>query len=52
MPGGLALYNSDKVKPSYDPPEGVQLCPLPVPELSAAYEKLPVMQNTVAVGAA
>ena len=51
MPGGLALYNSDKVEPSYDPPEGVQLCPLPVPELCAACKELPVMQNTVAVGA-
>ena len=51
MPGGLALYNSDKVEPSYDAPEGVQLCPLPVPELCAAYKELPVMQNTVAVGA-
>jgi len=30
----------------------VQLCPLPVPELTSAYEKLPIMQNTVAVGAA
>src|SRR5262249_16579794 len=51
LPGGLALYNSDKVEPSYNPPEGVQLCPLPVPELCAACKELPVMQNTVAVGA-
>ena len=29
----------------------MQLCPLPVPELTPAYEELPVMQNTVAVGA-
>ena len=49
--GGLALFNSDKVEPSYDPPAGVQLCPLPVPELTPAYKELPVMQNTVAVGA-
>jgi 2-oxoglutarate ferredoxin oxidoreductase subunit alpha len=49
--GAVALYNSAKLKPSYDPPDGVQLCPLPVPELSAAYKDLPVMQNTVAVGA-
>src|SRR5262245_56450756 len=49
--GGVALYNSAKLKPSYDPPDGVQVCPLPVPELSAAYKDLPVMQNTVAVGA-
>jgi 2-oxoglutarate ferredoxin oxidoreductase subunit alpha len=49
--GGAALYNSAKLKPSYEPPNGVQLCPLPVPELTAAYKELPVMQNTVAVGA-
>lgn len=50
-PGGLVLYNTAKVKPSYDPPKGVQLCPLPVPDLTPAYKELPVMQNTVAVGA-
>src|SRR4029453_13644326 len=50
-PGGLALYNSPKLKPRYEPPKGVQLCPLPVPELAPTYETLPVMQNTVAVGA-
>jgi 2-oxoglutarate ferredoxin oxidoreductase subunit alpha len=50
-PRGVALYNSAKVKPSYEPPKGVQLCPLPVPELAPSYKELPVMQNTVAVGA-
>jgi 2-oxoglutarate ferredoxin oxidoreductase subunit alpha len=50
-PGGVALYNSAKVKPSYEPPKGVHLCPLPVPELAPFYKDLPVMQNTVAVGA-
>jgi 2-oxoglutarate ferredoxin oxidoreductase subunit alpha len=49
--GGAALYNSAKIKPSYDASKGVQLCPLPVPELTPAYKELPVMQNTVAVGA-
>lgn len=49
--GGLVLYNAAKLKPRYEAPKGVQLCPLPVPELTSAYEKLPVMQNTVAVGA-
>jgi len=49
--GGAALYNSAKLKPSYAAPTGVQLCPLPVPELTPAYKDLPVMQNTVAVGA-
>ncbi|MGH9314567.1 MAG: 2-oxoacid:acceptor oxidoreductase subunit alpha [Vicinamibacterales bacterium] len=49
--GGVALYNGAKLRPGYEPPEGVQLCPLPVPELAPAYKELPVMQNTVAVGA-
>jgi 2-oxoglutarate ferredoxin oxidoreductase subunit alpha len=49
-PGGLALFNSGKVKPGRAP-AGVQLCPLPVADLTAAYKELPVMQNTVAVGA-
>ncbi len=49
--GGMALYNSAKLRPSYEPPAGVQLCPLPVPDLTPAYKQLPVMQNTVAVGA-
>jgi 2-oxoglutarate ferredoxin oxidoreductase subunit alpha len=49
--GGVALYNSAKLRPSYEPPKGVQLCPLPVPDLTPAYKDLPVMQNTVAVGA-
>jgi 2-oxoglutarate ferredoxin oxidoreductase subunit alpha len=50
-PGGVALYNAAKLKPSYQAPAGVQLCPLPVPELTPAYKELPVMQNIVAVGA-
>jgi 2-oxoglutarate ferredoxin oxidoreductase subunit alpha len=49
--GGIALYNSAKLRPGYEPPVGVQLCPLPVPDLTPAYKDLPVMQNTVAVGA-
>src|SRR6266851_4783501 len=51
VPGGAALFNSAKVKPSYQPAAGVHLCPLPVPELCPAAKDLPVMQNTVAVGA-
>jgi 2-oxoglutarate ferredoxin oxidoreductase subunit alpha len=50
--GGVALYNGAKLKPNYEPPAGVQLCPLPVLDLAPASKKLPVMQNTVAVGAA
>jgi 2-oxoglutarate ferredoxin oxidoreductase subunit alpha len=49
--GGLAVFNSAKVKPAYAPPAGARLCPLPVPELCPAAKDLPVMQNTVAVGA-
>jgi len=47
--GGLCVYNGDKVKPG-KAPEGVQLCPLPVFEL-AGKDALPIMQNTVALGA-
>ena len=50
-PGGVALYNASRLRPTYAPPSGVQLCPLPVPELTPAAKELPVMQNTVAVGA-
>lgn len=50
-PGGIALYNSARVRPAYAPPEGVHLCPLPVVELCAEAKEMPVMQNTVAVGA-
>jgi 2-oxoglutarate ferredoxin oxidoreductase subunit alpha len=49
--GGVALFNSHKLKPRYQPPPGVQLCPLPVPQLTTAYTDLPVLQNIVAVGA-
>src|SRR6516162_2448410 len=34
--GGLAVFNSAKVKPAYAPPAGARLCPLPVPELCPA----------------
>ena len=49
--GAVAVYNGAKLEPSYEPPPGVQLCPLPVPELAPGAARLPVMQNTVAVGA-
>jgi 2-oxoglutarate ferredoxin oxidoreductase subunit alpha len=49
--GGIAVFNSARVKPGAAP-AGVRLCPLPVPELTDAYKELPVMQNTVAIGAA
>ncbi len=47
--GAICIYNGDKVKPG-KAPEGVQLCPLPVFEL-AGKDALPIMQNTVALGA-
>ncbi|HTC20784.1 MAG TPA: 2-oxoacid:acceptor oxidoreductase family protein, partial [bacterium] len=47
--GGICVYNGDKVKAG-KAPEGVQLCPLPVFEL-AGKDALPIMQNTVALGA-
>ena len=47
--GGICVYNGDKVKPG-TAPAGVQLCPLPVFEL-AGKDALPIMQNTVALGA-
>lgn len=49
--GGIALFNAAKVKPPSSPPEGVHLCPLPVLDLCPEAKSLPVMQNTVAVGA-
>ena len=50
-PGGFCLYNSDpgKVKAG-TPPAGVQMCPLPISTL-VGKDALPIMQNTVAVGA-
>src|SRR5438105_1434614 len=38
--GGLAVFNSAKIKPGAAAP-GVRLCPLPVPELTPAYKELP-----------
>jgi 2-oxoglutarate ferredoxin oxidoreductase subunit alpha len=52
-PGGAVLFNSAKL--SCDPAlvrEGVRLVPIPVPELTKDLGRLlPVMQNTVALGA-
>jgi 2-oxoglutarate ferredoxin oxidoreductase subunit alpha len=49
LAGGICIYNNDKLKPEKAPP-GVQLCPLPIYELAGS-TALPVMQNTVAIGA-
>ncbi len=46
--GGRVVYNSDLVKPG-EAREGVQLCPIPVAEVTKSRNKL--AQNTVAVGA-
>ncbi len=48
-PGGMALYNSDDITPG-EMTDGVQLCPLPVKELTGA-TRSGLNQNTVAVGA-
>ena len=46
-PGATVVFNSDTIKPG-EAREGVQLCPIPVAELTKSRNKL--MQNTVAVG--
>src|SRR5438445_12146332 len=49
-PGAAVVYNGDTVKPGA-PADGVQLCPLPVSELTKN-SRNKVEQNTLAVGAA
>ena len=46
-PGATVVFNSDTIKPG-EAREGVQMCPIPVAELTKSRNKL--MQNTVAVG--
>ena len=48
-PGAAALYNSDTITPG-DASDGVQLCPLPVNELTGS-QRAGLNQNTVALGA-
>ena len=48
-PGGRVIFDSDKIKPS-ELPEGVQLCPMPIKELSNK-SRNKVIQNTIALGA-
>jgi 2-oxoglutarate ferredoxin oxidoreductase subunit alpha len=48
-PGAAVVYNGDNVKPGA-PADGVQLCPLPVSELTHN-SRNKVEQNTLAVGA-
>ena len=47
-PGTAVVYNGDSITPG-EAAEGVQLCPMPVAELTQSRNKL--IQNTVAVGA-
>ena len=46
--GGTVIFDSDKIKPG-EAAEGVQLCPMPVKELSNR-SRNKVIQNTVALG--
>ena len=48
-PGGRVIFDSDKIKPS-ELPEGVQLCPMPIKELSNK-SRNKVIQNTITLGA-
>ncbi len=48
-PGSAVIYNGDTIKPK-DRPEGVQLCPLPVNELSKG-SRSKLEQNTLALAA-
>jgi len=54
MPGGGAvIFNSDRTKvPPGVLKDGVAECGIPVGELTNPYGRLPIMQNTVAMGAA
>ena len=45
---GRVIYNSDKIEPG-ERPEGVQLCPIPITELSNK-SRNKVIQNTIALG--
>jgi 2-oxoglutarate ferredoxin oxidoreductase subunit alpha len=48
-PGSAVIYNGDTIKPK-DRPEGVQLCPLPVNDLSKG-SRSKLEQNTLALAA-
>jgi 2-oxoglutarate ferredoxin oxidoreductase subunit alpha len=48
-PGSTVLYNGDNITPG-EAADGVQMCPLPVSELSTTRNRL--SQNTMAVGSA
>lgn len=51
-PGGVLIYDKDKVK--FDPsvvPQDVKALPMPLGDISRKFDKNPIMQNTVALGA-
>ncbi|MED5535625.1 MAG: 2-oxoacid:acceptor oxidoreductase subunit alpha [Pseudomonadota bacterium] len=47
-PGGQVIFDGDKIIPG-ETPEGVQLCPMPIKELSNK-SRNKVIQNTIALG--
>ena len=50
--GGVIIYDKDRVKFSTNLlPDGVSVLPMPLGELSRKFDKNPIMQNTVALGA-
>lgn len=50
--GGVIIYDKDKVKFNQNlVPEGVKVLPMPLADMARQYDKNPIMQNTVALGA-
>ena len=51
-PGGVVIYDKDKVKFSPELiPKNAKALPMPLGEISRKFDKNPIMQNTVALGA-
>ncbi|MHB1908358.1 MAG: 2-oxoacid:acceptor oxidoreductase subunit alpha [Nitrososphaerales archaeon] len=51
-PGGVIIYDKDKVKfPASLVPSHAKALPMPLADISRKYDKNPIMQNTVALGA-
>ena len=50
--GGVIIYDKDKVKFNANlVPEGVKLLAMPLADMARKFDKNPIMQNTVALGA-
>jgi 2-oxoglutarate/2-oxoacid ferredoxin oxidoreductase subunit alpha len=50
--GGVIIYDKDKVKFSQNlVPQNAKALPMPLADISRKYDKNPIMQNTVALGA-